>query len=462
MNSIPVWSEDDFCNVKEVGRGTYGRVETMRCKRDRRFVASKVYAGDEREGWRWDVIREIAVLKIVAGHSSCVRFLGVFSSVDGPRVLMEGMQRNLKEHYRDDPSKRPVRRHALQILSALAYLNELQIYHRDLKPQNILANDREVVKLADFGMAARYSTERAQTLITCTLWYRAPEIWTTKRYSLNVDIWSLGCTLAEVVSTHPLFAFEENDMAAVHARFPTATRLAIDETKKVLPEVADMLNPNPDTRPTAQQMLYRMGEESRTTRSRKRRRNISAESLWARQTDINNSMRIILVDWMVEVCKKFRLTLDTLDVSICILDRILSTTVVMRKHLQKVGLVAMIIAAKTCSEPDGSPEMRDFVYICDNAYSREELLAYEDEAMGILNFDLMKFPLLPYTKIDPGKMLLRIAYMFSDERQTYTAEDVLQTMETLETSSSQSALGISIKRLVRAHGSRKSVKLWLA
>ena len=74
--------------------------------------------------------------------------------------------------------------------------------HRDLKPQNLLIDNKGCIKLADFGLARAFGIPmRAYTHEVITLWYRAPEILLgSKTYDMAVDVWSLGCIFAEMVS----------------------------------------------------------------------------------------------------------------------------------------------------------------------------------------------------------------------------------------------------------------------
>ena len=92
-----------------------------------------------------------------------------------------------------------------------------------------------------------------------------------------------------------------------------------------------------------------------------------------RQADINDKMRAILVDWLVEVHLKFKLTPETLFLTTNLIDRFLALHPVTRKHLQLVGVTAMLIASKY--EEIWAPEVKDFVYISDNAYDKDQILA---------------------------------------------------------------------------------------
>lgn len=89
------------------------------------------------------------------------------------------------------------------------------------------------------------------------------------------------------------------------------------------------------------------------------------------QTHINERMRSILVDWLVEVHLKFKLVPETLYLTVNLIDRFLERQVVSRPKLQLVGVTCLLIAAKY--EEIYPPELRDLVYICDRAYTRTEV-----------------------------------------------------------------------------------------
>mmetsp|Transcript_27452 Transcript_27452/g.39311 ORF Transcript_27452/g.39311 Transcript_27452/m.39311 type:complete len:380 (-) Transcript_27452:246-1385(-) len=104
------------------------------------------------------------------------------------------------------------------------------------------------------------------------------------------------------------------------------------------------------------------------------------------QQYINERMRSILVDWLVEVHLKFKLVPETLYLTVNIIDRYLATTEVTRPKLQLVGVTALLIASKY--EEIYPPELRDLVYICDRAYSKNEILEMEEVVLKKLQYQI--------------------------------------------------------------------------
>ncbi|XP_068814962.1 G2/mitotic-specific cyclin-B2 [Struthio camelus] len=101
---------------------------------------------------------------------------------------------------------------------------------------------------------------------------------------------------------------------------------------------------------------------------------------------INGRMRAILVDWLVQVHSRFQLLQETLYMCVAVMDRFLQSHPVPRKRLQLVGVTALLLASKY--EEMFSPDVADFVYITDNAYTSEEVREMEIVILKELNFDL--------------------------------------------------------------------------
>ncbi|VFQ72282.1 unnamed protein product [Cuscuta campestris] len=104
------------------------------------------------------------------------------------------------------------------------------------------------------------------------------------------------------------------------------------------------------------------------------------------QPEINEKMRSILIDWLIEVHHKFELTSETLYLTINIVDRYLALKTTSRRDLQLVGLGSMLIASKY--EEIWAPEVNDFVCISDRAYTHEKVLQMEKLILGELEWYL--------------------------------------------------------------------------
>lgn len=102
------------------------------------------------------------------------------------------------------------------------------------------------------------------------------------------------------------------------------------------------------------------------------------------QADINDKMRAILIDWLVEVHQKFKLMPETMYLTVNIIDRFLEKKQIIRQKLQLVGVTAMLLASKY--EEIYAPEVHDFVYITDKAYTKEQILAMEAVILNTLEF----------------------------------------------------------------------------
>ena len=112
------------------------------------------------------------------------------------------------------------------------------------------------------------------------------------------------------------------------------------------------------------------------------------ENYLADQTEILPKMRAVLIDWLIGVHLQFHLLQETLYTTVAILDRYLQHDVkkISRSKLQLVGVASMLIAAKY--EEIYAPEVKDFVYITDRAYTERDVLKMEIRVLSVLNFNL--------------------------------------------------------------------------
>ena len=104
------------------------------------------------------------------------------------------------------------------------------------------------------------------------------------------------------------------------------------------------------------------------------------------QTDINEKMRAMLIDWIIDVHFKFKLKSDTLFLTVWLIDKYLSLKKIKRGKLQLIGVTCMLIACKY--EEIYSPEVFDFVYITENSYEKKDIINLELEILTMLEFNV--------------------------------------------------------------------------
>ncbi|PFH38096.1 putative cell-cycle-associated protein kinase CDK [Besnoitia besnoiti] len=189
-------------------------------------------AGEEREGFPRTAIREISLLNELSDSKHIVELLAVVHSK--PRLndrhhrgavwmVFEYLPFDLLgflDAIRDTKERREkytrpqtwlsigeIKGILLQLFTALHHCHRRNVVHRDLKSANLLMDAEGTVKLADFGLARKFTKFPVLTNRVITLWYRPPELLLgAESYDGSIDMWSAGCIMAELVCGMPLFA----------------------------------------------------------------------------------------------------------------------------------------------------------------------------------------------------------------------------------------------------------------
>ncbi|GAM87983.1 hypothetical protein ANO11243_060120 [Dothideomycetidae sp. 11243] len=217
----PGWSPSqtvaEFETLNPIEEGTYGFVSRARSRATGEIVALKKMKLDQPSyGFPVTALREIQTLQL-ARHRNIVELKEVVVgdssnklAADDVYLVMEFAAHDLKSLLEDmsEPFlSSEVKTLMLQLTSALAFLHDNWILHRDLKTSNILLNSEGCLKLADFGMARLTSSPAPPNLtsLVVTLWYRGPELLLgATTYGFAVDMWSLGCVFGELLTREPL------------------------------------------------------------------------------------------------------------------------------------------------------------------------------------------------------------------------------------------------------------------
>lgn len=199
-----------YQKLEKVGEGTYGVVYKAKDRATGEIVAlKKIRLESEDEGIPGTAIREIALLKELQ-HPNVVKLYDVVHTDKKLTLVFEFLDLDLKKYL--DQTEGGIELSIMksflyQLCRSIAYCHSQRILHRDLKPQNLLINREGELKLADFGLARAFGIPIRQfTHEVVTLWYRAPDVLMgNRRYSTPVDVWSIGCILAEMYNGRPLF-----------------------------------------------------------------------------------------------------------------------------------------------------------------------------------------------------------------------------------------------------------------
>lgn len=237
----------DACyEVKEkLGEGTYGKVYKV-VHRDTGALYAlkkiKILYTDDGEGVPGTAIREIALLKNCK-HQNIIRLEETFIQPNCLLLLFEYADMDLQKYLKRNGKGLEadiLRQWTSQLFSGLEFLHCHRMVHRDLKPQNVLVNTKlHVLKLADFGLGRFYDIPlKPYTHEVVTLWYRAPEVLLGQmRYGTPIDVWSLGCIVAEMATATALFP-GDSEIDTIFKIF----RLLGTPTNEVWPGVTTLVN----------------------------------------------------------------------------------------------------------------------------------------------------------------------------------------------------------------------------
>lgn len=200
---------ETYIKLDKLGEGTYATVFKGRSKLTDNLVALKEIRLEHEEGAPCTAIREVSLLKDLK-HANIVTLHDIVHTDKSLTLVFEYLDKDLKQ-YMDDcgniMSMHNVKIFLFQILRGLSYCHKRKVLHRDLKPQNLLINERGELKLADFGLArAKSVPTKTYSNEVVTLWYRPPDVLLgSSEYSTQIDMWGVGCIFYEMAAGRPLF-----------------------------------------------------------------------------------------------------------------------------------------------------------------------------------------------------------------------------------------------------------------
>jgi mitogen-activated protein kinase 1/3 len=204
-----------YTNLAYIGEGAYGIVASAFDHVSKSKVAIKKISPFEHQTYCQRTLREIKILTRLK-HENIINIQDMITAdcIDEMKdvyIIQTLMETDL---YKLQKTQKLSNDHVCyflyQILRGLKYIHSANVLHRDLKPSNLLLNTTCDLKICDFGLARvadpNHDHTGFLTEYVATRWYRAPEIMlNSKGYSKAIDVWSVGCILAELLSNKPLF-----------------------------------------------------------------------------------------------------------------------------------------------------------------------------------------------------------------------------------------------------------------
>ncbi|KAG9218142.1 hypothetical protein CCMSSC00406_0008081 [Pleurotus cornucopiae] len=210
--------QSDYNVTTKLGEGTFGEVHKALHKRTNTAVALKrILMHNEKEGMPVTALREIKILKAL-NHPCIINLLDIAGNGKEPLSVymvfpyMDHDLAGLLENERVKLQPSHIKLYMKQLLEGTEYMHSNHILHRDMKAANLLISNTGSLRIADFGLARAFTTsatfrgkEKKYTNCVVTRWYRPPELLLgAQQYGGEVDIWGIGCVLAEMFTRKPI------------------------------------------------------------------------------------------------------------------------------------------------------------------------------------------------------------------------------------------------------------------
>lgn len=228
---------DNYEFIKSAGRGAFGTVIIAKDRLTNRKVAIKRINLGSMD--KLSIVREVSSLRCLH-HMNVVKYLDCCAFEDVLAIITEVVNFTMADVIWDKLRPKTedfLRWFAIQLIEGVAYMHKCGIMHRDLKPENILITDEKMVKITDFGQACIIESPGTEyDLNVATRWYRAPELlFGYSKYDEKVDVWSVGCILAELSRGRPIFAgrTELEQISLIFGTLGTPSRINWPDFNKI-------------------------------------------------------------------------------------------------------------------------------------------------------------------------------------------------------------------------------------
>lgn len=462
-----------FTKLKKIGEGTYALVyevfendnednnEDNYSNNITKYAMKKFRHSGLNEGIDHIFIREISIM-LECDHPNIVKCL--YYDLSKQYFIMPLYHSNLKQYYRKNKIDTPeIKNISYQLLKGIHYLHSVGFAHRDIKPQNVLINYKTLeIVITDMGLGRRLDISNPcdpKTPEVCTRWYRPLEILLgDENYYYNIDIWSAGCLIAEMIFSKPILPGDSDydQLKVTYGILGNSVKWeGIDKLPKYkIPTVKiygkwkemfknvdsdledllkNMISMNPNTRYScAEALKHSFFHEYHKNNIHKNNGKIGdccenhlkylankelimLDECMDSQENIDLLMRNKLLDWLLYVVKRYDMSIKSFIRAQGILDRyLLNNKKVLMNEFQLLGVVCLSIGSKI--EDIYQPEPDDLIYASDNIFDIEDLIRVEKEILDMLKMDI-QFPttmnfLSPYVdKLDITESKKEIEFM---------------------------------------------------
>uniref|UniRef100_A0AAY4DKJ3 Serine/threonine-protein kinase PLK n=1 Tax=Denticeps clupeoides TaxID=299321 RepID=A0AAY4DKJ3_9TELE len=248
-----------YCRGKVLGKGGFAKCYEMTDLSTSKVYAAKIipHSRVSKPHQREKIDREIELHRALQ-HKNIVQFFHHFEDKDNIYILLEYCSRRSLAHIlkaRKVLTEPEVRYYLRQIISALKYLHEQEILHRDLKLGNLFMNDSMEVKVGDFGLAAKLELACNRRKTICgTPNYLSPEVLNKQGHGCESDVWALGCVMYTMLMGRPPFEttnLKETYRCIREARYTVPSTASLPAKQLI----SSMLAKAPEDRPRLEDIM---------------------------------------------------------------------------------------------------------------------------------------------------------------------------------------------------------------